>query len=153
MAISKSLAQQPQKMSRDVPANTTASQRKKKCANFMGEFCVDRYRRDTAASTASRWRVDALVPKLKYGRCVSDLEAHHPVGDRCISSAGCEVAGQLRQTPRVEEGRRAVESCLRLSRIEISFLREQEDNIKGYETHEEHRETDGAYTTLDGGLT
>ena len=31
-------AQQPQKMSRDVPANTTASQRKKKCANFIGLF-------------------------------------------------------------------------------------------------------------------
>ena len=36
-AISKSRAQHPQKMSNDVPANTTASHKKKKCANFMAE--------------------------------------------------------------------------------------------------------------------
>ena len=37
-AISKSRAQQPQKIKSDVPANTTASHRKKKCANFMAEL-------------------------------------------------------------------------------------------------------------------
>ena len=37
LAISKSRAQHPQKMSNEVPAKTTASQRKKKCANFIAE--------------------------------------------------------------------------------------------------------------------
>jgi hypothetical protein len=47
LAISKSRAQHPQKMSNEVPAKTTASQRKKKCANlwkseFYGAFVLNR---------------------------------------------------------------------------------------------------------------
>ena len=38
LAISKSLAQHPQKINNDVPAKTTASHKKKKCANFMAEL-------------------------------------------------------------------------------------------------------------------
>ena len=38
LAISKSRAQHPQKINSDVPANTTASHKKKKCANFMAEL-------------------------------------------------------------------------------------------------------------------
>ena len=62
------------------------------------------------------------------------------------------MAWEFGQTPRVEEGRRAIQSCLRLSRVEISFLREQEDNIERDKRHEEHTERDGAHSRLDRGL-
>ena len=45
------------------------------------------------------------------------LEAHHPVRDRRVRAAGGQMTGQLRQASSVEEGRRAVEACLGLSRI------------------------------------
>ena len=38
LAPSKSLAMQPQKINSDVPARTTPSHKKKKCANFIASL-------------------------------------------------------------------------------------------------------------------
>ena len=58
LAISKSRAQHPQKINSDVPANTTASHKKKKCANFMAELWKPIIQYETVPAMAQK-------PKMK----------------------------------------------------------------------------------------